>query len=84
MNKESDKKIVEGRKVIGMLILVLWNTNIIASTKRKMYSTTFQSVVLYGFETWTLKMRKKDILLALEIDFWRRSAGKLRLGRVRN
>ena len=47
--REFDKTIIEGKKkVIRRLNYFLWNTNIIASTKRKIYSNIFQSIVLYG------------------------------------
>ena len=70
--------------MLGVLSSVLWNINIITSKKRKIYSTIFQNIVLYGSETCTLKKRQKERLLALEMDFWRRFAGKSRLKRVRN
>ena len=70
LDRKWDKRIVEEKKVIGMLSSVLWNTNIIASTKRKIYSTISQSIALCGSENWTLKKRQKERLLALEVNFW--------------
>ena len=67
-----------------MLNSALWNTSIITSAKQKIYSIIFQSIGLYESETWTLKKRQKERLLALAMDFWRGSAGKSRLERFRN
>ena len=83
-DRELDKRIFEGKKVIGLLNTVFWSTKIIGITKRKIYSTIFQSIVLYGSKTRALKKRQKDRLLALEMDFWRRSAEKSRQERAHN
>ena len=43
-----------------------------------------EPITTYGAETWELRKRDKDRLLALEMDFWRRSAGISRLDHIRN
>jgi hypothetical protein len=40
--------------------------------------------MLYGSETWTLNRRQQSKLLAIEMDYWRRSATKSRRERIRN
>ena len=70
--------------IFGMLNLVFWSKDITANIKRKIYNTFFQSIVLYGSETRSLMKRQKERLLALKIDFFRRSAGKLGLERGGN
>jgi hypothetical protein len=37
-----------------------------------------------AFETWTLNTQQANKLLAIEMDFWRRSARKSRKEKVRN
>jgi hypothetical protein len=48
------------------------------------YQALFQSILLYGAETWTLNTQQENKLLATEMDFWRRSARKSRSEKVRN
>jgi hypothetical protein len=68
-----------------MLNSVLWSKNILHKTKEKlMYQALVQSILLYGAETWSLNTQQANKLLATEMDFWRRSAGKSRKEKVRN
>jgi hypothetical protein len=78
-----EKRISGGRRVIGMLNSVLWSKTILHKTKRLMYQALFQSILLYGAETWTLNTQEANKLLATEMHFWR-SARKSRKGKVRN
>ncbi|KAK4883930.1 hypothetical protein RN001_000201 [Aquatica leii] len=41
-------------------------------------------ITTYGSEIWVLNKRDRDRLLALEMDYWRRSNGTSRLEHVRN
>jgi hypothetical protein len=67
-----------------MLNSVLWSKNILHKTKELMYQALVQSILLYGAETWTLNTQQANKLLAIEMDFWRRSARKSRKEIVRN
>jgi hypothetical protein len=49
-----------------------------------MYQALVQSILLHGEETWTLNTQQANKLLATEMDFWRRSAGKSKKEKVRN
>jgi hypothetical protein len=49
-----------------------------------MYQALVQSILLYGAKTCTLNTQQANKLLATEMDFWRRSARKLRKGKLRN
>jgi hypothetical protein len=49
-----------------------------------MYQALVQGILLYGEKTWTLNTQQVNKLLATEMDFWRRSARKLRKEKVRN
>lgn len=79
-----NQKINNGRKVIGMLNSVLWSRNIICSTKRIIFKSILQSIVLYGAEMWTMNRKHMNKLNVLEMDFWRRSARVSRRDKVRN
>jgi hypothetical protein len=81
---EIEKRISEGRRVIGMLNSVSWSKTILHKTKKLMYQALVQSSLLYGTETWTLNTQQANKLLATEMDFWRRSARKSRKEKVRN
>jgi hypothetical protein len=83
-NLEIEKRISEGRRVIGMLNCVLWSKTILHKTKKLMYQALLQSILLYGSETLTLNTQQANKLLATEMDFWRRSARKSRKDKVRN
>jgi hypothetical protein len=81
---EIEKRISEGRRVIGMLNSVLWSKTILHKTKKLMYQALVQSILLYGAETWTLNIQQANKLLATEMNFWRRCARKSRKEKVRN
>ena len=84
LDRETDKRIVEGIKVISKMNSVLQNINIIVSIKWKIYNIIFQSIILYGSKTWILKKRQKERLMATQMDFCRRSTGKSRLEKICN
>jgi hypothetical protein len=67
-----------------MLNCVLWSKTILHKTKKLMYQALVQSILLYGAETWTLNTQQANKLVAIEMDFWRRSARKSRKEEVRN
>jgi hypothetical protein len=73
---EIQKRISMGRRVIGMLNSVLWSKTILHKTKKFMYQTLVQSILLYGAETWALNTQQANKLLANEMDSWRRSVRK--------
>lgn len=56
---------------------VLWNRNLLLATLRLIFSSIFQSVLLYGAETWVLNKKQNRTwrYLAIELDFWRISLG---------
>jgi hypothetical protein len=51
---EIEKRINEGRRVIGILNSVLWSKTIPQKKQKIMYQALVQSMLLYGAETWTL------------------------------
>ncbi|KAK4873810.1 hypothetical protein RN001_013170 [Aquatica leii] len=66
------------------LNFVLWNDKITKKTKHMIYQSIVESIITYGSEIWVLNKRDRDRLLALEMDYWRRSNGTSRLEHVRN
>jgi hypothetical protein len=52
---EIDKRISETRRDISMLNSVLWNRNILHSTKLLIYKSIVKSILTYGAETLTIK-----------------------------
>lgn len=75
---------VQGRKAIRMLNTILWDQKISKENKHRIYNTIVKSIVTYGSEVWQLKEKSMKTLEATEMDYWRRSAGKSRLERIRN
>ena len=49
-----------------------------------MYNTTVKSIITYGCEIWPSKQKTESMLLATEVDFWRRVARLSKLERIRN
>ncbi|XP_030754900.1 uncharacterized protein LOC115881517 [Sitophilus oryzae] len=83
-NENISNKIGQGRRIIRELNSLLWSDRISRRIKQMMYNCIFESVCPYGSETWELTRRNKDRLLALEMDYWRRSSRTSRLDYVRN
>jgi hypothetical protein len=79
-----EKRISETRRVISTLNSVLWNRNILHSTKLSIYTSTVKSILIYGAETWSIKRKHRHKLLATEMDYLRRSARISRMDRIRN
>ncbi|XP_060527377.1 uncharacterized protein LOC132702626 [Cylas formicarius] len=52
--------------------------------KHLIYNTIIKSIVTYSSEVWPLKERTMRTLEAIEMDFWRRAAGRPRTERVPN
>jgi len=73
--EEIDNKIIHRRKAIGKLNSVLWNDKITMNTKKIIFSTTVESIVTCGSETWEINKRNEKRMKALEMDFWRRACG---------
>jgi hypothetical protein len=64
-----EKRISEGRRVIGILNSVLWSKTILHKTKKLMYQALARSILLYGAETWILNTQQANKLLATEMEF---------------
>lgn len=82
--EEVKNKIGQGKRAIRQINSVLWNDKITKKTKHMIYHSIVESIATYGAEVWELNKRDQDRLLALEMDFWRRSSGTSRLEHKRN
>jgi hypothetical protein len=67
-----------------MLNSILWSRNILHGTKLTVYNAIVTSILTYGAETWTVKQKHRNKLLATEIDYLRRSERISRLDKIRN
>ncbi|XP_044760850.1 uncharacterized protein LOC123318297 [Coccinella septempunctata] len=84
MDEGIKERVVLGRKAISMLNGVVWDQRISKDNKKRIYNTIVRSMITYGSEVWRLKKRMENVLLATEMDFWRRAAGRSRTERIRN
>lgn len=81
---EMKERLKKGKYAISTLNQVLWDNKIRIETKHKIYKSIVRSTTLYGAETWQLQNAFKNKFLALEMDYWRRSAGISRRDKIRN
>jgi hypothetical protein len=68
---EIEKRISEIRRVISMLNSILWSRNSLHGTKLTVYNAIVTSILTYGAETWTVKQKHRNKLLATEMDYLR-------------
>jgi hypothetical protein len=63
----------------AVLLCNAWNVNLeskhITKTRIKLYNTIALPVLLYGSETWTIKLRDDRRITAAEMKYMRRTAG---------
>ena len=81
---EIQERVNKGRIVIRTLNSLLWERSITRNTKKHIYNSMVQSVILYGAEVWNVSNVNKKKLMAAEMDFFRRSCRRSKLDRVRN
>ena len=73
-SKDIVNKICKGKQIIGCLNSLWWDKNISLDTKKRLGKAIVESVACYGCEVWLLKTKEQRKLLALEMDYLRRSA----------
>jgi hypothetical protein len=56
----------------------------IKETYIQIYKSTVKSILTYGAETWSIKLKHRCKLLATEMDYLRRSTRISRMDRIRN
>ena len=53
--RENNRRIATTKRVIAELNSVLWSKKIMIKTKKIIYKTIIESILLYGAETWTIR-----------------------------
>lgn len=81
---EIRQRIQNARRVVGALNSIWWDKHINIKNKKHIGQTMVESVLCYGSEIWALREEDKRRVLAVEMDYLRRSARVSRLQRVRN
>ena len=63
---------------------ILGKTEIDISTKLEVYNTVAVPTILYSCETWTIDKKHEDKIIATEMKYLRKIAGKTKWDRIRN
>ncbi|KAJ9582946.1 hypothetical protein L9F63_022707 [Diploptera punctata] len=85
IGKENIKRRIElSSKIISSLNSTWWDKHFWKDTKKYIGKTLVESVTMYGSEVWTINKHYKNRLIALEMDYLRRSARKSKLEHVTN
>lgn len=82
--REVKQRIQNARKVIGALNSIWWEKGITKKNKRRIGQVMVETVLCYGSEVWTLREEEKKKVLAVEMDYLRRSSRTSRRERVTN
>jgi hypothetical protein len=53
-NKELSTRIGQAKQAINKLISIVWANNIKKQTKKRIYKTIVESILLYGLEVWEI------------------------------
>ena len=77
-------KICKEREIIGCLSSLWWDKNISLDTKKLLEKAMIESVTYYVCKVWLFKTEEQRKLLALEMDYLRRSAIVPRLQKIPN
>lgn len=81
---EIRQRIYQSRKIIGCLNSLWWDRNISQKNKKRVGRVMVESVLTYGSEVWTVGAELRRRLIAVEMDYLRRSARISRLERRTN
>ena len=84
MGEEVNHKITESKKAWGALKDVWKKRHISRETKVGMYEGIIEPSLLYGCEVWTLKVRERERMEAVDMNCLRNSCGLRRIDRVPN
>lgn len=69
---------------MGSLNSILWDKNISNKNNKRIGQSMVETVLYYGSEVWAIKEEDKRKIAAVEMNYLRRSASRLRLVHVRN
>ena len=84
MSEEVNHRITEAKKAWGTLKDVWKKRHISQEAKEEMYEEIFEPSLLYGCELWTLKVRERKKMEAVETNCLRNICGLTRIDRVPN
>ena len=84
MGEEVNHRITEAKKAWGALKDIWEKRHISREAKVGMYELIIESSLLYGCEVWTLKVRERKRLEAVEMNCLRNICGLRRIDRVPN
>lgn len=73
-----------GRNAIKALHSLIWNNVLRQDTKRRIFHSVVENIILYGAEMWPLTKRRRDRIRSVELDFMRRSLQITKLDKIRN
>lgn len=82
IDEELDRRINEGKKVIGRAGPVIRSKNISNKAKMAIHNSIFVPTVLYGSETWTYQEKDKSKMNAIDMKFYRIMCGKTLMDKV--
>ena len=68
-DKEIQSRINLGKMAISTLNGILWDKQITAETKTKIFKTIVRSIMTYGSEVWTSNKYTRTKLMTAEMDF---------------
>ena len=71
-NHEIKRCLLLGRKVMTNLDRILKNRDITLPTKVRLVKALVFPVVMYGYESWTIKTAEHQRIDAFELWYWRR------------
>ena len=78
------RRLATTKRATEALNPVMWNKEIINNTKKIVYKSITESILLYGAETRSMRKANEKKLSATEMDFWRRSTRISRMKRKTN
>ena len=77
-------RVNEGCKVLGALKVVMKNRGLGMNVRKVLYEKVGVPTVMYGSESWSMKVTEKQKLNVFEMKFRRSMTGVSRLNRIRN
>lgn len=82
--RDIENRINQGKRAIQQLNGVWWSKGIRDSTKKRIYYTIIEGIVLYNSEVWEVNKKQNRKLQALEMDALRRSCRVSRIQHIPN
>lgn len=81
--RDINARIIMGKKATKALHGLLWNRNISQDTKKRLFHSVVENIVLYGAEMWPLTKNIRNKIRTVEMDFMRRCLQVTRRDRLR-